>query len=124
MQAANPVSAVEEFSGHERHAVAPSVAEYVPAEQLLHAPTPAENLYFPAVHTAHLPPAAFASPEKPAMHLQSVSLFSEIPSELEFAAHKMIDSTSEKFPDAPFKSKKFAALTRNEYLVLSVPHKG
>jgi hypothetical protein len=63
-----------------------------------------------------------ALPVKPALQVQAIA--SLPPSEIEFAAHKMSDSTSEKFPDAPFKSKKFAALTRNEYLVLSVPHPG
>ena len=41
---------------HVESDVAPTVEEYVPAEQLLHAPTPGEFLYCPAKHGVHVCP--------------------------------------------------------------------
>ena len=61
LQAANAELPVDElaFAGHVRHAEiarAPTAAEYVPAEQLLHTTDPAEFLYFPATHAVHASP--------------------------------------------------------------------
>ena len=47
------------FPGHVRHVesdVAPKVAEYFCASQLLHSPTPEECLYFPAPQAVHVSP--------------------------------------------------------------------
>ena len=61
LQAANSVLCPGEvaFPGHGRHVesdVAPTVAEYLPAKQLLHAPAPREFLYVPAPHAVHVCP--------------------------------------------------------------------
>ena len=61
LQAANAVLCSSELalSGHGRHVetdVAPTVAEYSPAKQLLHAPAPGEFLYCPATHAVHVCP--------------------------------------------------------------------
>ena len=48
--------------------VAPTVIEYWPAKQLLHAASPVAILYCPAMHSVHVSPLA---PENPALHLQS-----------------------------------------------------
>jgi hypothetical protein len=55
--------------------VAPSVKEYVPASQSLHAPTPAETLYVPGTHCVHASPAG---PQEPALQVQFVLV--ELPS--------------------------------------------
>ena len=62
LQAANAGLPVDElaFAGHVRHAEiarAPTAAEYVPAEQLLHTTDPAEFLYVPATHAVHASPS-------------------------------------------------------------------
>ncbi len=62
------------FPGHVEHVetdVAPTVAEYFPAKQLLHSPTPEEFLNFPATHAVHTPPSG---PEKPALQRQLVKV--------------------------------------------------
>ena len=61
LQAANAALCSFELalSGHVRHVetdVAPTVEEYVPAEQLLQTPAPVEFLYFPATHAVHVCP--------------------------------------------------------------------
>ena len=61
LQAANAVLCSFELalSGHGRHVesdVAPTVAEYFLAKQLLHAPAPGEFLYFPATHAVQVCP--------------------------------------------------------------------
>jgi hypothetical protein len=61
LQAANSVLCSFELalSGHVRHVetdVAPTVAEYVCASQLLHTPAPGEFLYFPATHAVQFCP--------------------------------------------------------------------
>ena len=61
LQAANAVLCSFELalSGHGRHVdtdVAPTVAEYFCASQLLHAPAPAETLYCPAKHGVQVCP--------------------------------------------------------------------
>jgi hypothetical protein len=48
-----------EFAGHARQVaavVAPTVGEYVPVPQFVHASVPVVVLYFPAVQAAHTPP--------------------------------------------------------------------
>ena len=48
-----------ESEGHARHvarAVAPTVVEYVPDPQFVHASVPVVFLYFPAVQAVHTPP--------------------------------------------------------------------
>ena len=64
-----------EYNGHGRHVVLnmpPTVVEYVPASQLLHATDPTESLYFPATQAAvHNTPSG---PEKPAMQLQFITV--------------------------------------------------
>ena len=61
LQAANAALCSFELalSGHVRHVefdVAPTVEEYFPAKQLLHAPAPEEFLYCPAKHGVHVCP--------------------------------------------------------------------
>ncbi len=61
LQAGNaklPVSALA-FAGHSTHValdVAPTVAEYFCASQLLQSPAPGEFLYFPATHAVQVCP--------------------------------------------------------------------
>mgnify|MGYP007083791800 CR=1 FL=1 len=75
------------FCAHDRHtlATAPTVGEYCPATQLLHAADPNTILYFPATHEVHGPPSG---PVEPALQVQSVE--TKLPvRELEFAGHCM-----------------------------------
>jgi len=51
--------------------MAPTVREYFPATQLLHAADPNAILYFPATHKAHGPPSG---PVDPALQVQSDDL--------------------------------------------------
>jgi hypothetical protein len=62
-----------EFDGQPRHipevAVAPTLAEYLPAAQSEQVAFPVNALYFPATHTAHGPPSG---PVYPALQVQLV----------------------------------------------------
>ncbi len=89
LQAANAVLCPGEvaFPGHVRHVetdVAPTVAEYVPAEQLVHTPDPGEFLYCPAKHGVHVCPLV---PGYPTLHVQFVMLMLAL-GELEFVGQR------------------------------------
>jgi ABC-type cobalt transport system substrate-binding protein len=60
------------FTGHDTHvdeAVAPTVTEYEPTPQSVHATLPLTVLYLPATHAVHTPPSA---PVNPALQVQEV----------------------------------------------------
>jgi hypothetical protein len=60
-----------ELAGHTTHvsaSVAPTVVEYVPAEQSLQDTLPVAILYLPATQAVHAPPSG---PVKPALHVQA-----------------------------------------------------
>ena len=63
---------VFEFTGHAKHVatdVAPTVAEYVPCPQLVHARVPVVILYLPAVQAEQTPPSG---PVYPMLQVQPV----------------------------------------------------
>ena len=75
-----------EFTGHTTQAedaVAPTVTEYVPVPQSVHATLPALALYFPATQPEHTPPSG---PVNPALQVQAVTV--TLPDgELELSGH-------------------------------------
>ena len=85
--AVHPLHEAPEFTGHARQVVAveaPTVAEYVPAPQLVHDPVPAEVLYFPAVQPVQGPPFG---PVNPALQEQTVDAEQITQLEPELVAH-------------------------------------
>lgn len=71
--AVSPEDVCPEFDGQGRQvlsAVAPTVAEYLPATQSVHAALPATGLYFPAAHKVHDP----TGPVEPAVHSEDTQL--------------------------------------------------
>lgn len=68
-----PVDDELEFAGHVMQVatlVAPTVVEYVPYVQSVHAVEPVVLLYFPAVQAVHAPPSG---PVKPKLQVQLAS---------------------------------------------------
>ena len=61
----------------------PTIMEYVPAAQSVHASLPVVILYFPEAHGEHTPPAG---PVDPALHVQAVSAELAL-GEVEFDRH-------------------------------------
>ena len=75
-----------EFAGHAIHVVAmvaPTVVEYVPAAQSVHAALPVPILYFPAAQGAHTPPSG---PVNPTLQVQEARAGLAI-GELELVGH-------------------------------------
>ena len=64
-------AAAPEFEGQDKHvdrALAPTVTEYAPVAQSVHAALPVLVLYLPASHVEHTPPSG---PENPALQMQA-----------------------------------------------------
>jgi hypothetical protein len=75
-----------ELAGHAIHVVAtvaPTVVEYVPAPQSVHAALPVAVLYLPATHGEQTPPSG---PVKPTLQVQAVRATLEL-GELELVGH-------------------------------------
>jgi hypothetical protein len=94
-----------EFERHATQAaaaVAPTVGEYVPAPQSMHAALPVLDLYVPATHAEHVPPF---TPVNPELQVQAALLELETGA-FEFKAHaKQVDETlaptSAEYVDTP-----------------------
>ena len=74
-----------EFGGHVWHTsdVAPSVVEYLPSTQLVHAASPVATLYLPATHCVQVSPSG---PVQPGSQVQSICS-SLAAGALEFGGH-------------------------------------
>jgi len=75
-----------EFTGHTKQVVgtvAPTVLEYVPVKQFVHAALPMTSLYVPALQAEQTPPLG---PLYPALQLQEATAVLK-PGEFEFAGH-------------------------------------
>jgi hypothetical protein len=75
-----------EFVGHVKHTddvLAPTVVEYVPTPQSVHAALPLVVLYLPATQVEHTPPSG---PVNPALHVQATMTELDAP-EFVFAGH-------------------------------------
>ena len=78
-----------ELLGHARHvaaAEAPTVVEYFPAAQSVHAAEPVAILYLPATQAVHVPPSGPVYPALQAVAMQAV-LLELPPTEFVLAGH-------------------------------------
>ena len=72
-------------------ALAPTVSEYFPVPQSLHATEPVVSLYLPVGHAVH---ADAGSPVNPTMHLLQSLMLDEFEADVEFPGHKTHNNPS------------------------------